>query len=182
MTSGVTMRERGAPTPRPLTTLPVEEVIMAARTLTQDRLKEVLDYDPATGVFTWIKPRNGVTVGDEAGGLSKDGYRHLCLDKKQWKSHRLAWLYVHGEWPKGEIDHINRVRDDNRMENLRVVTPQQNKMNHGGHKRNRSGITGVCWIGYAWRAFIGNEILINSHDFFEACCARKSAENRFWND
>ena len=117
-------------------------------TLTQERLKELLHYDPETGVFRWKVDRpKGVKIGNKAGTLDQDGYRKISLDGKRFYAHRLVWLYVHGEFPFDQIDHKNRVPDDNRLVNLRQATSGENRANskttHLGmkgayfHKRKR---------------------------------------------
>lgn len=96
--------------------------------LSVDRLRELLDYDRDTGIFRWTKPTaRRVKVGDEAGTVWK-GYRYISIDSKPYLAHRLAWFYVHGEWPL-VIDHINRNRSDNRISNLRDTTAQGNAQN-----------------------------------------------------
>lgn len=101
-------------------------------------LKELLDYFPLTGIFTRkvAIPYSKVKVGDTAGGTNGEGYTHIGIDGKKYKAHRLAWLYHYGEWPKGQIDHLNGVRTDNRICNLRDVTNRQNSNNK---KRHREG-------------------------------------------
>jgi hypothetical protein len=94
--------------------------------LTQARLKELLDYNPDTGIFTRKVSRPGFRVGDVAGSLTERGYIKIGIDGKNYSAHRLAWLYVHGKSPDNCIDHINGVRDDNRISNLRDVTSQEN--------------------------------------------------------
>lgn len=114
--------------------------------LTQARLKELLHYDPETGVFTRIStPSRCVRVGDKAGYGSTSGYRRVYVGGRHYFMHRLAWLYVYGAIPDGCIDHINRVRQDNRIANLRVVTNKQNSENAGKKPSNKSGIKGVSW-------------------------------------
>lgn len=85
-------------------------------------LRSLLGYDPATGNFTRL---NGV----KAGGVNSLGYVQIRICGARYKAHRLAWLYVYGEWPKGFIDHINGIRDDNRIVNLRIATHKQNMAN-----------------------------------------------------
>lgn len=112
--------------------------------LTVDRLKEMLDYDPSNGVFTWIKAARGlVRRGDCAGSLGENGYVRITLDNKRYRAHRLAWFYVHGMWPSQEIDHINRIKHDNRIANLREATRAENNQNRPIPRSNKSGYRGV---------------------------------------
>jgi hypothetical protein len=113
-------------------------------TLSQERLKELLHYDAETGVFTWLQRRGGSLKGDKAGNLNVTGYIHIYVDGSPYKAHRLAWLYEAGEFPPGFIDHINGVRDDNRLCNLRPVTNQENVCNiRGVRSDSKTGILGV---------------------------------------
>jgi len=108
-------------------------------------LRELLDYSPETGLFFWLRSNsNASPVGSLAGrSANSDGYRHIVINKRFYKAHRLAWFYVHGTWPQ-QIDHINGDRADNRLCNLRSVTPQQNTHNQRRpHHNNRSGFLGV---------------------------------------
>lgn len=108
------------------------------KVLTQERLKEVLDYAPETGVFT------RKVSGAVAGGNDGRGYVRLRVDGKKYKAHRLAWFYVYGTWPNGQIDHINRVKSDNMITNLRDVDNSCNKMNNYlARKDNAIGVLGV---------------------------------------
>lgn len=114
--------------------------------LTQGRLKELLHYDHETGVFTWVvKKGSRATKGSVAGWVDKDGYICITVDKRKYKSHRLAWLYVYGEWPISQIDHINRSTGDNRLSNLREATGLLNQQNRKTPSSNTSGHTGVNW-------------------------------------
>lgn len=97
--------------------------------LTQQRLKELFKYDPETGVFTRRISRGGIKAGTIAGCRHSQGYLVIGIDRRLYLAHRLAWLYIHGRWPREQIDHINRVRDDNRLSNLREATPAQNIQN-----------------------------------------------------
>ena len=83
--------------------------------------------------------------GSVAGSNDKHGYTNVNIDGVKYKCHRLVWLYVYGRWPEGEIDHINRVRDDNRPENLREANSEQQKWNTKIHSHNRTGVKGVSW-------------------------------------
>ena len=91
--------------------------------ITQEELKELLDYNPETGLFTWNVYNN--IKNKTTAGTFNDGYIQIKIKQKIYQAHRLAWLYVYGEWPKGQIDHINGIRDDNRIENLRDVTNRE---------------------------------------------------------
>lgn len=133
-------------------------------TLTQERLKELLDYDPETGVFTNKARRSQMPAGAIAGARTSDGYWQLWLDGKVVKAHRAAWLYVYGLWPKQEIDHIDGDPLNNRIANLRDVPPSINMWNqHRVRKNNTSGYTGVSWhkatqryratIRMSWRTY-----------------------------
>lgn len=118
--------------------------------ITQKRLKEILKYCSETGVFVWIKKptkmANNISLGDEAGSKSNaNGYVSIRIDKKLYKAHRLAWLYVYGEMPKKHIDHINHDRTDNRIANLREVSHQENCKNQSKPKNNTSGVVGVVY-------------------------------------
>ena len=124
-------------------------------TLTAEQLKNVLDYAPDTGVFTWaIRPSKAVKAGVPAGCLEKRiGYITIGIAKRIYKAHRLAWLHVYGQWPKGLIDHINGNKSDNRIDNLRDVFADGNAQNvRKPNKRNKSGFMGVIWYQNKWRA------------------------------
>jgi len=111
-------------------------------TITHKSLLEALDYDKESGIFTWKKKLSSKTViGDKAGAINSEGAEQIKIYKILYKSHRLAWFYVHGEWPCGQIDHINRIPHDNRFINLRVVTGRQNCSN----RKNNNKFVGVSW-------------------------------------
>ena len=88
-----------------------------------------LKYCPDTGLFSWVKPKNGRTLGGEVGTVNTTGYRLICVNRKRYLAHRLAWFMHYGKWPKGDLDHINGVKDDNRISNLREATKSQNQCN-----------------------------------------------------
>ena len=109
--------------------------------LTQDTLQDVLDYDPKTGEFRWlVKPSARVAVGQRAGSLDAKGYRVIGLANKVYKAHRLAWLYVYGEWPVSDLDFINRDPACIRIKNLRPATKSQNG---GNAKARKDGLKGA---------------------------------------
>jgi len=112
--------------------------------ITQELLKERYYYNPLTGLLTnryTLSPK--AVKGAVAGCTEFNGYRSLRINGKQYQLHRLIWLYVYGSYPINDIDHINRIRDDNRLDNLRDVTASINTHNKEpgkiGCKRARSG-------------------------------------------
>ena len=121
---------------------------MTDKILTQDRLKELLNYNPETGVFT-------KKSGKIAGTVRPDGYQKITIDWKQYYSHRLAWLYMTGELSK-DVDHIDRNPSNNRFNNLRSVTKSQNQHNRVKQCNNTSGYKGVIYFKRTgrWRANI----------------------------
>lgn len=128
--------------------------------LTQQRLKELLHYDPRTGVFTWTKnlsPRSRAKSGAVAGCVLPRGYRQIKLDGVRYLGHRLAWLYVNGHWPADEIDHIDGDPSNNVLSNLREANRTQNRANTRRKKNSVSGLKGVSWdiTKRRWVARIG---------------------------
>jgi hypothetical protein len=161
-----------------------------ASMLTQLELHQILSYAPETGVFTWLEPNRNAKVGpgDRAGSekkkLGKRGenlaYRVIKIDGKAYPEHRLAWLYMTGDWPIDEIDHRNRVRTDNVFDNLRPATRKQNCENRDARAGSLSGFRGVSWSGGKWCAVImhfGKQVVLGSFDDIEqAKEARLAAE------
>lgn len=124
--------------------------------LTAERLREILDYDPNTGIFTRrVRTSNCVQIGDVAGGLCHN-YLSVSVDGRRYLAHRLAWLYMYGELdPNLEIDHINGTPTDNRITNLRQVSSRTNKENrHCRRPDTKSGFLGVYPNGNHWQAKI----------------------------
>lgn len=110
----------------------------------QENLKKYLTYSPDTGLFHWILASSDKTkIGDLAGCMRPDGYIKIKIFGKSYLAHRLAWFFVHGEWPDEEIDHINRIRSDNRLVNLRSVLKRQQQQNMKLTIKNTSGFVGV---------------------------------------
>lgn len=123
---------------------------------TQERLRELLDYDPDTGVFRWrVRIATYINVGDVAGTIMSKGYRLIGVNGTQYLAHRLAFMWMTGSCP-AEIDHKDRNRDNNEWANLREATTSQNNGNTGIRKDNTSGIKGVNWNGRfkKWQARI----------------------------
>ena len=145
--------------------------------ITHSLLIEKLQYFPETGIFVWNKN------GDVAGYPKSNGYMQVRIDGKYYLLHRLAWMYIHGEFPNGDIDHINRVRNDNRLNNLRVVNRCENQQNRSIQINNTSGVTGVIYSKKygTWRARIkanNTYCHLGSFKTFEdAVFARKQAES-----
>lgn len=129
---------------------------MKREALTAEVVRQLLDYDPSTGVFRWkargpewfptprrVNSWNGRHAGQIAAYQSPRGYQHIQIFKVRHAAHRLAWLFAHGAWPKGEIDHINHVRNDNRIGNLRDVPSGGNQRNRRLRCNNTSGHAGI---------------------------------------
>ena len=111
---------------------------------TCEQIKNALHYDPETGLFTWlISPSQRAPKGSVAGTLNDAGYLLIGFEGKRYRAHRLAWLYMTGEWPSSEIDHRNTNRRDNRWENLREASGSQNQWNQQKRTDNTSGVKGV---------------------------------------
>ena len=154
--------------------------------LAQKELKELLHYNPETGLFTRkVSLSNRVKIGDIAGSINSSGYIAIRVRGNPLSAHRLAWLYVHGVWPENEIDHINQNRADNRLINLREVTGKENHKNMSLYKANTSGVCGVNWNRkYSkWHSRInvdGKSVWLGQYDDkFEAICSRMSAKNKY---
>jgi hypothetical protein len=124
--------------------------------ITADELRTALAYDANLGTFTWIiRPSKAVKIGYIAGTLDDKGYVLIGVNKHVYKAHRLAWLYVTGEWPNGLIDHIDGNKSNNSFTNLRVVNESGNSQNvRRPNKRNKSGFMGVIFFQNKWRANI----------------------------
>lgn len=125
--------------------------------LTAERLRELFDYDSQTGVFVRKISRNRRYVGRVAGSLCGRGYVWIKIGRVAYAAHRLAWLYVHGEWPPRDIDHDNLDKSDAAFLNLRLATKSQNAMNVRPRRTNKSGFKGVCfkpkfgkWAAHIW--------------------------------
>ena len=177
----------GTPTSNSLSThLQRKSQLLTRETLTLNHLRTVYEYN--RGEFyrktkTHLNAENSIVKSH----FDKEGYEMIGIlgVKGGFRKHRVVWFYFHGRWPYGQIDHIDRNKSNNNIENLREVTDGDNKMNMPMYKNNKTGVCGVHLIkttGY-WRAKItvNKEIYILGHfkDFDEAVVVRKEAERRF---
>lgn len=173
---------------------------MTKAIVTQEIVKDILYYEPSTGIFTWKarkqsmfknRAKNACEAWNlryaekEAGHIGTNGYRIISVFGTPFGAHRLAWLYVYGRYPAKEIDHINHDRSDNRIENLRAVTSQENGRNAKLSAANNSGTAGVGWHKATgkWRARIqcsaGEMVYLGLfYSKSEAIKVRKDAEVR----
>ncbi len=146
--------------------------------ISADRLKELLCYDQQTGIFTWNKSRFKCRPGDVAGDNShRKGYIQIRLDYKKYYAHRLAWLFVHGTWPSGVIDHINGITSDNRIANLRDVTQGANRQNQKTPS-SPLGVLGVCFNKRAGR-YVAQIMLNRKHNFLGYFDTPEEARNAY---
>jgi len=156
--------------------------------MTQARLKEILHYDPLTGVFTNRVSRSGVYAGEVAGWQHVKGYWYVCVDGINIKGHHAAWLYMTGEWPVGLVDHRDRNKAHNAWLNLRSATNAENCRNLGLSKRNTSGVRGVHWYKKLskWAASIRVDRKLIHLGFFagldDAAQARREAELKYFGE
>lgn len=113
--------------------------------LTAERLREILLYNPETGEWRWLVGCKRVKAGDLA-GWTDGGYTRIAIDGSTYRSSRLAWLYMTGEWPPVRVDHEDTDRANNRWLNLRLATPKQNAANRRCHSNNALGVKGVNYV------------------------------------
>jgi hypothetical protein len=154
--------------------------------LTQSRAKELFDYNPETGDITWkASNSNVVKIGQKAGSLDRLGNRIVIMaDKTIYRAHQIAFLIMQGYIPE-EVDHINGDSSDNAWDNLRGVSHSENMQNRKLCSNNTTGIMGVAWNknNNNWRVRIKHANIFHEVgsfiNFLDACCARKSAENRY---
>ena len=110
-----------------------------------NQLREILEYQPDTGLFFWKTSGKGIKKNRKAGHLSKDGYIDIRIKNWLYPAHRVAWVMMTGSWPDNFVDHINRIRSDNRFVNLREATKAENAQNTDLPSNNTSGYKGVVW-------------------------------------
>lgn len=126
--------------------------------ISAERLRDLMSYDAETGLFTWKVRRGKAHPGSEAGYIKEaNQYAYITVDRKKYLYHRLVWLYVHGSDAEMDIDHINGIRHDNRIANLRQATRSQQGMNRGPNAgRTTKGVTWHKQIK-KWQAQIARE-------------------------
>ena len=130
--------------------------------LTQTRLRVLLDYDPETGIFLWKTSEGAKKAGTRAGALKGHGYRLIRVSGVFHYEHRLAFLWMNGELPPQQVDHVNGNRADNRWDNLRLATNAENAWNQPVSSRSRSGVKGV-WRTAAEPRRWQSQIQIHGH-------------------
>lgn len=164
--------------------------------MTPETVRLLVDYDAATGIARWrhrtpeLMASIGATsnqikyfswsdrlTGQQIGALNDDGYLTCCIFRKTIALHRLIWFMQFGRWPV-QVDHINGIKTDNRLENLREVSLAENSRNHPIRKANKTGVMGVSYIPRSrrWRATIAHRQLGEFDDFDLAVAARRQAE------
>lgn len=153
--------------------------------ISQAELKQALLYCPKTGKFFWRRKQGRQAAGSIAGSLMFDGHISISIFGKRYFAHRLAFLYMNGEWPPEQVDHINQDGTDNRWSNLRLVSALENRRNMSLNVNNTTGVTGVSWDKRRkkWKAHIRVEDkqidLGRFDDLLSAVAARKTAEQQY---
>jgi len=153
--------------------------------ITLERLREVLEYNPESGVWVWVgRTGNKSKPGKIAGSLDNNGYVVIRIDRAIYKAHRLAWLFMTGEWPRSTVDHINLEHADNRWVNLREATYSQNNANRGPRSDCKSGVKGVTrsangkrWVAHAFNEHIGTfDTIEQARDAYQKYAKQKQGE------
>jgi hypothetical protein len=153
--------------------------------ITQARIRELFDYRSDGELIRRVRTAGRAKIGEVAGYLHSGGYRYISVNSKSYKAHRLVWLWHNGYMPENGIDHIDRNKNNNKIENLREVSKVCNARNCNLSRNNSSGITGVAWLKKkgAWRASIsilGKSIHLGLHDnILKAAKTRWDAEVKY---
>lgn len=146
----------------------------------QAKLKELFHYDPETGLFVRKVSRGNTKAGDVAGSKDNKGYLRVLFNGKREKLHRLAFLYMEGRFPSGQVDHKNGVKDDNRWENLREVSNEENASNRTkSNTNNQLGVLGVYRFGDKYRAMFKGKHLGLFETIDEAAAAYQRARSEY---
>lgn len=146
----------------------------------EKRILDSLQYNPETGEFTWKIDNVSIKAGSIAGTKSDRGYTIIAVGGRRYRAHNLAWFFVHGVWPTKLIDHINHVRTDNRIVNLREVDHSDNCKNKSLAINNSSGHTGIHWCKTRerWVVQIGNRITVGRYKKIENAIAARDQANK----
>ena len=156
--------------------------------ITQDELKQLMEYNPETGNLIWKVSRGKSKVGKVAGRTTAEGYIQIGIYGNQYQAHRLVWLYVYGEFPEYAIDHIDGDKANNTISNLRICprNMKDNGQNRKTHKNNTSGYPGVHFVKQQqnYRASImadGKKYILGRFNTAElAYEARLNAQKDLW--
>jgi hypothetical protein len=155
-----------------------------------DYLHKRLRYEPETGKLFWrdcedmpVQWRARYAGKEAFTALSTHGYPYGAVDDRKFSAHRIIWAIHHGYWPRDQIDHINGIRVDNRISNLRVVTHEENQRNSSMKRNNTSGVTGVSWnkLRSKWMARImidGRYRHLGSFDTLDAAAEVRAEASR----
>jgi hypothetical protein len=135
-------------------------------TLTHAKLKELLNYDPITGLFVWNVDRNQkVLAGSQAGRIEGHGYLEIVINRVRFRAQRLAWFYMTGQWPIDQVDHKNNIRLDNSWDNLRAANQGENQCNLGPRSNNKLGIKNIFKTKNGYRVEIKKNKVATSKAF-----------------
>ena len=146
------------------------------------QIKNMVFYDQSTGFFVWVDCKRKTLNGKTLGVYDKDGYLTAKINQTRYKLHRLEWFVFYDEWPQGQIDHINGIKDDNRICNLRIANNSENNCNRPAQSNNRLGVRGVRFNNNRYQALIcknKKQIVLGSFKTLEeATAAYKTAAQR----
>ena len=157
--------------------------------MSAEQARSLFEYDPETGVLRWkVSPRKKTKIGSVAGTRTKYGYVRVMYQQRSYMAHCLAWSIAYGEWPDFVLDHRDRVRDNNRLGNLRPATALLNAWNQMAPRRNTSGVKGVHFRAQRgkWQASArkqGRTYYFGLHDTLEAAAeARRAGAKELFGD